>query len=444
LCAGGLSCMSKGRLGGAVHGRDNAMLSRLIKGMAGVVDFGTEHEIPAWMGALLDGTTDANGLLVKGAGHKYIRRVPKAGGGFRYFYNVTGGGGLGHHAEMVAGASFKIKHAGKEGHFHVTADHGDEVTVRHDESGHEQKMSKAALRAMLHAEHAEALGAVKAKAAKTLEQAQKTGTAKQQEKAAALVRKYGGDVGRATKAEPKEEPKAKEEPKGASAGQGAYQFEPLSVDDFKGLWKRTNNKMEYRQDAADQFNKLMGDLSKQLHEAFPDDAQAKQEFDRYGKQLKAAWFKWADRDGMLADLLHPSSIYDTRHKRELAFNAQSERLALMREAKKILPRLQRAEQKSAKEADPMAHAKNAVKEAQDKLDRLTGLNDTLKAVANPEARAKRFAELGLTDAEVREYGRSGVPTATLKYLKQRVRDADRRVDDLEYEQTLAQRRAPNK
>ena len=168
------------------------MLGRLIKGMAGVVDFGTEHEIPEWMGALLDGTTDANGLLIKGAGHKYLRRVPKAGGGFRYFYNVTGGGGLGHHAEMVAGASFKVKHAGKEGHFHVTADHGEEVTVRHDESGHEQKMSKAALRAMLHAEHAEALGAVKARASKVLEQAKKTGTAKQQEKAAALVGKYGG------------------------------------------------------------------------------------------------------------------------------------------------------------------------------------------------------------------------------------------------------------
>jgi len=167
------------------------MLGRLIKACAGVVVFSEEHEIPAWMGALLDGNTDANGL-VKGAGHKYLRRVPKAGGGYRYFYNVTGGGGLGHHAEMVAGAAFRVKHAGKEGHFHVTADHGDEVTVKHDESGHEQKMSKAALRAMLHAEHAEALGAVKARASKVLEQAKKTGTNKQQERAAALVSKYGG------------------------------------------------------------------------------------------------------------------------------------------------------------------------------------------------------------------------------------------------------------
>jgi len=152
-----------------------------------------EQELPDWLGELLEGAVEAsNGLLIKGAGHKYLRRVPKAGGGYRYFYNVTGGQGLGHASEMVQGAAFKVKHAGKEGHFHITADHGEEVTVKHDESGHEARMSKAALRAMLHAEHAEALGAVKVRAAKTLEQAQKTGTAKQQEKAAALVRKYGG------------------------------------------------------------------------------------------------------------------------------------------------------------------------------------------------------------------------------------------------------------
>jgi hypothetical protein len=163
------------------------MLGKLIKGMAGLRVVDQEHEIPDWMGALLDG-----GGLVKGAGHKYLRRVPKAGGGYRYFYAVTGGQGIGHASEMVTGAAFKVKHAGKEGHFHITADHGEEVTVRHDESGHEARMSKAALRAMLHAEHAEALGAVKARATKTLEQAKKTGTAKQQEKAAALVSKYGG------------------------------------------------------------------------------------------------------------------------------------------------------------------------------------------------------------------------------------------------------------
>jgi hypothetical protein len=150
-----------------------------------------EHELPDWLGEVLEGLED--GDLLKGAGHKYIRRVPKAGGkGWRYFYTVTGGQGLGHHSEFVKGASFKVKDAGQEGHFHVEEDHGDEVTLRHDESGKSARVSKKALAAMLHAEHAEALGTVRERAAKNLEQAKKTGTPKQQERAAALVGKYGG------------------------------------------------------------------------------------------------------------------------------------------------------------------------------------------------------------------------------------------------------------
>lgn len=168
------------------------MLGRLIKGMAGVVDLSQEHEIPEWMGALLDGSTSANGLLIKGAGHKYLRRVPKAGGGYRYFYNVTGGQGIGHASEMVAGAAFKVKHAGKEGHFHITQDHGDEVTVKHDESGHEQKMSKTALRAMLHAEHAEALGALRRRLNQAKRAAFFSATPKQRQNIDKLLEKYQG------------------------------------------------------------------------------------------------------------------------------------------------------------------------------------------------------------------------------------------------------------
>lgn len=156
-----------------------------------------EAELPDFLAEMIWGA-DGQDLsdLIKGAGHKYIRRIPKAGGGYRYFYNVTGGHGLGHHAEMVKDAAFKIRSRdGQEGHVHILEDHGDEVTLKHDESGREARIKKSALAAMLAREHAEALGVVKTRAAKTLEQARKTGTAKQQEKAAALVRKYGGDVG---------------------------------------------------------------------------------------------------------------------------------------------------------------------------------------------------------------------------------------------------------
>ena len=57
---------------------------------------GDETEVPEWLAhALAMAAT-----LMKAAGHRYIRRVPKAGGGYRYFYKVSGGGGLGHEDEM--------------------------------------------------------------------------------------------------------------------------------------------------------------------------------------------------------------------------------------------------------------------------------------------------------------------------------------------------------
>jgi hypothetical protein len=136
----------------------------------------------------------ANGVFLKGAGHKYIRRIPKAGGkGWRYFYTVTGGHGLGHHAEFVKDAAFKIRsREGQEGHVHILEDHGDEVTLKHDESGKTARISKAALAAMLEREHAQALGVVRERAAKNLEQARKTGTPKQQARLAEVVKKYAG------------------------------------------------------------------------------------------------------------------------------------------------------------------------------------------------------------------------------------------------------------
>jgi 2'-5' RNA ligase len=166
----------------------------VVKSILGASDARQDEcELPDWLGEMIFGA--ANGVFLKGAGHKYIRRIPKAGGGWRYFYKVTGGHGLGSHAEFVKGAAFKIRsRSGQEGHVHILEDHGEEVTLRHDESGNEARISKAALASMLAREHAEALGAVKQRAAQTLEQARKTGTKRQQEKAAALASKYGAKV----------------------------------------------------------------------------------------------------------------------------------------------------------------------------------------------------------------------------------------------------------
>jgi hypothetical protein len=124
-----------------------SLFKALFRGIAFV---SREAEVPAWMAASMEG-------LFKGAGHKYIRRVPKPGGGYRYFYRVTGGHGLAHDDEIVAGAAFKMTHDGKEGHFHVVSVDGGKVTVRHDESGKTETIDKAALRSMLHEHHAEAI-----------------------------------------------------------------------------------------------------------------------------------------------------------------------------------------------------------------------------------------------------------------------------------------------
>jgi hypothetical protein len=108
----------------------------------------------------------------------------------------------------------------------VEEDHGDEVTLRHDESGKTSRISKKALASMLHAEHAEALGAVRERASKILEQAKKTGTAKQQEKAAALASKYGVKVEEPT-------PSPAKFNLGASPSNPPAPFAPRTVKDFQ-------------------------------------------------------------------------------------------------------------------------------------------------------------------------------------------------------------------
>lgn len=119
------------------------------------------HEVPAWFAALL-GLRPGEPLW-KAAGHKYLRKVPagvdpKTGRTrYRYFYHVTGGRMLGHHAELVEGAAFRLKHREKEGHLHVVSH--DKKTgmleVHHDESGARAKIHKDVLADLLHREHAD-------------------------------------------------------------------------------------------------------------------------------------------------------------------------------------------------------------------------------------------------------------------------------------------------
>lgn len=184
MSAGEMEDDLRRRLGQTVNkslGQRRAACELLIK--SGLFD---EVEIPEFIGEVLAG--DA---LEKGAGHKYTRRVPKSGGGYRYFYKVAGGaGGIGHESEFVVGAAFKVSHDNKAGHFHITAKADDgTLTIKHDESGQVQTLPPAALTQMLMHEHAEGIASHKAKLAADLAQVAKTGSAKQKAKIAAEAAK---------------------------------------------------------------------------------------------------------------------------------------------------------------------------------------------------------------------------------------------------------------
>lgn len=181
-------------------------------------------EIPEWMAMLISDLE-----LEKGAGHKYIRKVPTGRVGkkgkpiYRYYYKVTGGHGLAHDEELRHGSAFKIKDSGREGHFHIVGVDGDNVVIEHDESKRRDTVSKASLRAMLHAEHAQAIAGERDKHLRNLTAVEQHGSEKQKatvrKRAQAFQENAGGVdadvpasglVARARKAKADQEAKAKQ------------------------------------------------------------------------------------------------------------------------------------------------------------------------------------------------------------------------------------------
>ena len=97
--------------------------------------------------------------LIKARQHKYIKRVPKAGGGYTYFYREQHGGGVALKEHMKAGAAFRLTHNGQEGHFHIKALDGERLTVEHDETRVKVEMTRDELAALLTRQHRQALQA---------------------------------------------------------------------------------------------------------------------------------------------------------------------------------------------------------------------------------------------------------------------------------------------
>lgn len=143
-----------------------------------------EIEISEQVGSVLWG-------LRKGAGHKYIRRVPKPSGGYRYYYRTSGVTRAVAGEDLRTGAKFKITHEGRPGHFEVVDRFGDTLTLRHDESGGTMEVSAAQLGRLLQREHADVVQAARSSAIRRVEAARKHGTAKQVARMEAQARNVG-------------------------------------------------------------------------------------------------------------------------------------------------------------------------------------------------------------------------------------------------------------
>lgn len=179
--------------------------SGLSKGLDELDAYVVDQELTK---ALDAGDFDAALDLIKGAGHKYIRRIPTGDPKRKwiYVYNVTSK----HHGKGPAvGEKIKVSHGDKRGHYEITHAHDDDhVTLRHDETGHEMKVHKDHVHEIFSQEHEDAIDAAHKRLARTVEAAMRHGTEAQQKKAKAALEdhreKYGYDKERVDVPKPKE------------------------------------------------------------------------------------------------------------------------------------------------------------------------------------------------------------------------------------------------
>lgn len=106
--------------------------------------------------------------LVKAAQHKYIKRVPKPGGGYTYYYRETSLATSKLREMMIEGAAFKLTHKGQIGHFHIKAADEDYLYIEHDERpGVRVRMTRGELAGIIHNQYTEKLRAAAMEAHRT-------------------------------------------------------------------------------------------------------------------------------------------------------------------------------------------------------------------------------------------------------------------------------------
>ncbi|NIP72187.1 MAG: hypothetical protein GWO16_03755, partial [Gammaproteobacteria bacterium] len=136
-----------------------------------------EYELPEALGMQLWD------ILEKGAGHKYIRRIPTGNPKrpWRYIYRASAAA---HARQAQVGEKIRLKEGDQEGHYEVTAAHpGDWVTLKHDETGHEVTVKQDWVRQLYLKEYQEQHASDRARLAKTYEAAQQYGSKNQIERA---------------------------------------------------------------------------------------------------------------------------------------------------------------------------------------------------------------------------------------------------------------------
>lgn len=312
-------------LGGELYGWSVNQLVELYRQLSSMQKDLLEAD-PDWFEIPVElGEPIWNGSLEKARTHKYIRRVPYTDAQgrrrYRYFYRITGGHGLGAEEEFRVGSAFRVgrkydpgtwgssaeTYQEAEGHFHIRAVEGDQITIEHDESGRRHVLSADQLRSMLHREHATAIRQKEESLRREIIQARVTGTAKQRarlvEEADRIAKLFGsGGLRDLLKEPPKRAPdeltpqhRLYEEHRDlylllhnqlheltfrSGRPEASYQIEPAlqhsaqkAVDLMRGMWADYTTAIdqleeargtEHEREASARFEKLIRETEKQI------------------------------------------------------------------------------------------------------------------------------------------------------------------------------------
>ncbi len=202
--------------------------------------------------------------LLKSASHRYIKRVPKAGGGYRYFYHVGHGSGVAHEDHFVPGASFRFD----GGHYHIKSEEGGKLVIEHDETKERKTVSKTELRSMLTSHHEPAIKAHREKVAGMLAEA------------------------RANKASPKQIAKLEARAKAAGIKTTTKKQAPTGIDRLDKRIAKIKEEIEASPISEDDKAKLLAGLPEKNPKRKGDgysDGAADDEYDDYGDMVERSF-----------------------------------------------------------------------------------------------------------------------------------------------------------